>query len=145
MLTLPSTFCLMFHFIYFFFLMFKYSFLPFPPTVLHHPSPPHLLPVSTLPCYCLHVLYSCSSLHLLLHIILFDFKIAKFLYEKRDGTFWNASKGMKNLFEKIMKENFPNLANEIRLPGSPGSSESPKEAGPKEEHTKAHHHYIIQD
>ena len=29
-----------------------------------------------------------------------------------------------------------------RLPGSPGSSESPEEAGPKEEHTKAHHNYI---
>ena len=26
-----------------------------------------------------------------------------------------------------------------RLPGSPGNSESPKEVGPKEEHTKAHH------
>ena len=32
-----------------------------------------------------------------------------------------------------------------RLPGSPGSSESPKEAGPKEEHNKAHHNYITQD
>ena len=32
-----------------------------------------------------------------------------------------------------------------RLPGSPGSSESPKEAGPKKEHTKAHYHYITQD
>ena len=32
-----------------------------------------------------------------------------------------------------------------RLPGSPGSSESPKEAGHKEEHTKAHHNYITQD
>ena len=32
-----------------------------------------------------------------------------------------------------------------RLPGSPGSSESPKEAGPKEAHTKAHHNYIPQD
>ena len=52
---------------------------------------------------------------------------------------------IENLFEQIMKENFPNLAKEIRLPGSPGSSESPKEAGPKEEHTKAHHNYIIQD
>ena len=41
---------------------------------------------------------------------------------------------IENLFEQIMKENFPNLAKEIRLPGSPGSSESPKEAGPKEEH-----------
>ena len=31
---------------------------------------------------------------------------------------------IENLFENVMKENFPNLANEIRLPGSPGSSES---------------------
>ena len=48
---------------------------------------------------------------------------------------------MGNLFEQIMKENFPSQAKEIdnRLPGSPESSESPKEAGPKEEHTKAHH------
>ena len=30
------------------------------------------------------------------------------------------------------------------LPESPGSSESPKEVGPKEAHTKAHHHYITQ-
>ena len=52
---------------------------------------------------------------------------------------------IENLFEQIMKENFPSLAKEIRLPGSPGSSESPKEAGPKEEHTKAHHNYITQD
>ena len=29
---------------------------------------------------------------------------------------------IENLFENIMKENFPNLAN--RLPGSPGSSGS---------------------
>ena len=54
---------------------------------------------------------------------------------------------IENLFEQIMKENFPNLAKEEgnRLPGSPGSSESPKEAGPKEEYTKAHHNYITQD
>ena len=32
-----------------------------------------------------------------------------------------------------------------RLLGSPGSSESPKEVGPKEAHTKAHHNYITQD
>ena len=32
-----------------------------------------------------------------------------------------------------------------RLLGSPGSSESPKEARPKEEHTTAHHNYITQD
>ena len=49
-----------------------------------------------------------------------------------------------NLFENIMKENFPNLAKEI-LPGHPRSSESPKEVGPKEAHTKAHHSYITQD
>ena len=49
---------------------------------------------------------------------------------------------IENLFENIMKENFPNLAKEIRLPGSPGSSESPKEVGPKEAHTKAHPNYI---
>ena len=47
---------------------------------------------------------------------------------------------IENLFEKIMKENFPS-----RLSGSPGSSESPKEVGPKEAHTKSHHNYINQD
>ena len=49
---------------------------------------------------------------------------------------------IKNLSEKVMKENFPNLAKE-RLPGSPGSPgspDSPKEVGPKGEHTKAHDH-----
>ena len=49
---------------------------------------------------------------------------------------------IENLFEKIMKE-IDCKGN--RLSGSPGSSESPKEAGPKEEHTKVHHHYISQD
>ena len=47
---------------------------------------------------------------------------------------------IENIFEQIMKENVPNLAKENRLPGSPGSPESPKEVGPKEEHTKVHHH-----
>ena len=47
--------------------------------------------------------------------------------------------------ENIVKENIPNLAKEIRLPGSPGSSESPKEVGPKEAHTKAHCNYITQE
>ncbi|KAF6094758.1 hypothetical protein HJG60_011856 [Phyllostomus discolor] len=50
---------------------------------------------------------------------------------------------VEKLFEQIIKENFPNLAKE--LPGSPGSSESPKEFGPKEEHTKALHNIITQD
>ena len=49
---------------------------------------------------------------------------------------------IKNLFENIMKETSSGKGN--RLPGSPGSSESPKEFGPKEAHTKAHHNYITQ-
>ena len=52
---------------------------------------------------------------------------------------------IENLFEEIMKENFPHLAKEIDFQGSPGGSESPKEAGPKEEHTKTHPNYITQD
>ena len=52
---------------------------------------------------------------------------------------------IENLFEKIMMENFLNLAKEIDFPESPGSSESPKEVGPEEEHTKAHQNYITQD
>ena len=42
-----------------------------------------------------------------------------------------------------MKENFPNLAN--RPPRIPGSAESPKKVGPKEQHMKAHYNYITQD
>ena len=52
---------------------------------------------------------------------------------------------IENLFEKIVKENFPNLAKEIDFREVQDSSESPKEAGPKEEHTKAHCNYISQD
>ena len=50
---------------------------------------------------------------------------------------------MENLFEQIMK-NFPNLAKEIDFQ-EVQEAQSPKEAGPKEEHTKAHHNYITQD
>ena len=50
----------------------------------------------------------------------------------------------ENLFEQIMKENFPRLAKEIDFQ-EVQEAQSPKEAGPKEEHTKAHHHYITQD
>ena len=52
---------------------------------------------------------------------------------------------IENLFEQIMKEKLSQSGKGNRLPGSPGSSESPKEAGPEEEHTKAHHNYITQD
>ena len=44
-----------------------------------------------------------------------------------------------------MKENFPTLAKEIDFQEVQEAQECPKEAGPKEEHTKAHHHYITQD
>ena len=43
-----------------------------------------------------------------------------------------------------MKENFPSLAKEIDF-HEVQEAQSPKEAGPKEEHTKAHHNYITQD
>ena len=51
---------------------------------------------------------------------------------------------MENLFEQIMKENFPNLAKEIDFQ-EVQEAQSPKEAGPKEEHNKAHHNSIPQD
>ena len=51
---------------------------------------------------------------------------------------------IEKLFEQIMKENFPNLAKEIDFQ-EVKEVQSPKEAGPKEEHTKAHHYYITQD
>ena len=46
---------------------------------------------------------------------------------------------MENLFEKIMKEKFPNLAKEIEFQ-EVQEAQSPKEVGPKEEHSK---HIII--
>ena len=51
---------------------------------------------------------------------------------------------IENLFEQIMKENFPNLAKEIDFQ-EVQEAQSPKEVGPKEAHTKAHHNYITQD
>ena len=48
---------------------------------------------------------------------------------------------IENLFEQIMKENFPHLAKEIDFQ----ETQNPKEVGPKEEHTKVHHNYITQD
>ena len=48
---------------------------------------------------------------------------------------------IENLFEQIMKENFPNLVKEI----DSQEVQSPKEVGPKEEHNKTHHNDITQD
>ena len=50
----------------------------------------------------------------------------------------------ENLFEQITKENFPNLTKEKEFQ-EVQEAQSPKEVGPKEEHTKVHHHYITQD
>ena len=41
---------------------------------------------------------------------------------------------IENLFEKIMKENFPSLMKEIDMQAQ--EAQSPKEIGPKEEHTQ---------
>ena len=51
---------------------------------------------------------------------------------------------IENLFEQIMKENSPKLAKKIDFQ-EVQEAQSPKEAGPKEEHTKEHHNYITQD
>ena len=50
---------------------------------------------------------------------------------------------IENLFEKIMKENFPNVIKEIDFQ-EVQEGLSLKEVGPKEAHTKAHHNYITQ-
>ena len=50
---------------------------------------------------------------------------------------------IENLFENKMKENFSNLAKEIDFQ-EVQKAQSPKEVGPKEAHTKAHHNYISQ-
>ena len=52
---------------------------------------------------------------------------------------------VENLFEQIMKENFPNLAKEIDFQEIQGAQRVPKKLDPKKEHSKAHHNYISQD
>ena len=46
---------------------------------------------------------------------------------------------IEKLFEQILKENFPNLAKEIDFQEFQ-EAQSRTEVGPKEAHTKAHHH-----
>ena len=48
---------------------------------------------------------------------------------------------IENLFEQIMKGNFPHLAKEIDFQEVQEAQRVPK----KLEHTKAHHNYISQD
>ena len=50
----------------------------------------------------------------------------------------------ENLFDNIMKENFPNLAKEIDFQ-EVQEAQTLKEVGPKEAHTKAHHNYVTQE
>ena len=52
---------------------------------------------------------------------------------------------IENLFEQIMKENFPSLTKEIDFQEVQEAQRVPKKLEPKEEHTKAHHNYITQD
>ena len=52
---------------------------------------------------------------------------------------------IENLFEQIMKENFPNLAKEINFQEIQEAQRVPKKLRPKEEHIKGHHNYITQD
>ena len=54
---------------------------------------------------------------------------------------WQKEKGKNKKLselEKIMKENFPNLAKEIDFQ-EVQEAQSPKEIGPKEKHAKTHH------
>ena len=51
---------------------------------------------------------------------------------------------IENFLEQIRKEYFPSLGKEIDFQ-EVQEAQSPKEAGPNEEHTKAHHNYITQD
>ena len=52
---------------------------------------------------------------------------------------------IENLFEQIVKENFPNLAKEIDFQKAQEALKVPKKVGPKEKHTKKRHNYITQD
>ena len=52
---------------------------------------------------------------------------------------------IENLFEKIVKENIPNLAKEINFQEIQEAQRVPKKLRPKEEHIKGHHNYITQD
>ena len=52
--------------------------------------------------------------------------------------------GIENLFEQIMKENFPSLAKERDFQEIQEAQRAPPKFGPKKEHTKAHHNDITQ-
>ena len=49
---------------------------------------------------------------------------------------------IENLFENIMKENFPSLGKEMDFQKVQEAQRVPKKGRPKEAHNKAHHNYI---
>ena len=51
---------------------------------------------------------------------------------------------IENLFENIVKENFPNLAKDIDFQEIQEAQKVPKKLDPRQ-HTKTHHNYITQD
>ena len=51
-------------------------------------------------------------------------------------------KGPEKIFEEIIVENFPNMRKEIDSHPSPGSTESPRQDKPKEEHAETHNNQI---
>ena len=50
----------------------------------------------------------------------------------------DSEQGYEKLFEELMTKTFPNLVKK-KTHASPGSSESPKQVGPKEAHMKTLH------
>ena len=64
--------------------------------------------------------------------------------QKNEERLRNLRDNFKHSHMWIMKENFPNLAKEIDFQEFQ-EAQSPKQVGPKEEHTKAHRNYITQD
>ena len=52
---------------------------------------------------------------------------------------------IENVFEQIMKENFPNLAKEIDFQEVQEAERVPKKLDPRRKHIKIHHNYISQD
>ena len=52
---------------------------------------------------------------------------------------------MENLFENIMKENFPNLAKEIDFQEVQEAQRVPEKFDPRKHTPKAHHNHITQD
>ena len=52
---------------------------------------------------------------------------------------------IENLFEKIMKENFPNLVKEVDFQEVQEAQRVPKKLDPRTHTLNAHHNYISQD